>query len=113
MNLIRKIPKQAKRSSRWKSQKHRNFVRSHACVICDMAEAIEVAHVRLGSGAGIAQKPHDYLTVSLCRNHHQEQHTVGEKTFWKGRNLDAIIEAFQRTSPCRFEIEQHQQEQGQ
>ena len=110
MNLIRKIPKPAKRSTRWRSLKHCNHVRRHACVKCDVSAPIEVAHVRKGSGAGIGQKPHDYLAVSLCKECHQRQHSEGEDTFWKGYNVSAIIEAFQYTSPCRREIEQHKQE---
>ena len=106
-----KLPKKAKRSSRWRSQKHCNYVRSHACAKCHSQAAIEVAHVRLGSGAGMGQKPHDYLTVSLCKECHQRQHSEGERTFWKGFNLDAILEAFQRTSPVWREIKEHQASQ--
>lgn len=105
--LIRKIPKAPKRSTRFRSQKHCNHVRQHACVVCDDTAGIEVAHVRLGSGAGMGQKPHDYRTVALCKVCHQRQHNVGEATFWKGRNLEAIIEAFNVTSPAKREIEAH------
>lgn len=112
MNLIRKIPKAPKRSTRWRSQKHCNHVRSHACVKCDDTAGIEVAHVRLGSGAGMGQKPHDYFTVALCKTCHARQHSEGERTFWTGHNLEAILQAFQTTSPCRREIEEHKRENG-
>ena len=112
MSLIRKIPKQAKRSTLWRSRKHCTHIRQHACVKCDTSAGIEVAHVRRGSGAGMGQKPHDYLAVALCSQCHQRQHETGEDTFWKGHNLQAIIEAFQYTSPCRREIEQHKREQS-
>ena len=105
--LIRKLPKAPKRSSRFRSQKHLNHVRSHACVVCDAAAPIEVAHVRLGSGAGMGEKPHDYLTVSLCKDCHQRQHQTGERTFWQGRDVQAIMGEFIRTSPARHLIEAH------
>lgn len=111
--LPRRIPKPAKRSSRWRSAAHCNFVRSHACCNCGSDVAIEVAHVRLGSGAGMGQRPHDYLTVSLCRDCHAQQHRVGEVTFWNdfisktdgdlGGPFD-LIEAFCKASPKAREI---------
>ena len=108
--LPRRIPKPAKRSSRWRSAAHCNFVRSHACCNCWSDVAIEVAHVRLGSGAGMGQKPDDWRTVSLCRECHQAQHRVGEQTFWGNRKRDlgfdveALIEAFCKASPKAREI---------
>ena len=107
MGLIRKVPKAPKRSTRYRSQAHCNHVRSHACVVCDASAPIEVAHVRLGSGAGMGEKPHDYLTVSLCRECHARQHQQGERTFWQGRDVQAIMGEFIRTSPKRHEIEAH------
>ncbi len=105
MNLIRKIPKPPKRSTRWRSQAHCNHVRSHACLICNDTVAIEVAHVRFGSGAGIGQKPDDWLTVSLCRDCHRRQHEVGEPSFWRNFPVADAIEEFIKSSPKRAEIE--------
>lgn len=102
--LPRRIPKAPKRSTRWRSQAHCNFVRQHACTNCGSVSAIEVAHVRKGSGAGIGQKPSDFRGVSLCRDCHSKQHTVGEDTFWAGRDVEAIINAFCRASPKAAEI---------
>lgn len=113
-----RIPKKAKRASRWRSQAHCNFVRSHACSIPGCAgRPIEVAHVRGGSGAGIAQKPDDFWTVSLCLFHHSEQHRIGEFTFWKthfrdGTQPRALIEEFIKASPKRREIEAVMEERG-
>lgn len=76
---------------------------------------IEVAHVRLGSGAGIGQKPDDWNSVSLCggvEGCHAKQHRIGEQTFWKGRDVEAIIEAFCHASPKRREIEDAKRERG-
>jgi hypothetical protein len=53
--------------------------------------------------------------VSLCRDHHAEQHRVGEETFWKKHSLlgpRAFIDEFIKASPKRHEIEQVQRERG-
>ena len=98
--MIRKLPKKAKRETRFRSQRHCTHIRSHACVVCDASAPIEVAHVRIGSGAGMGQRPDDHRAVALCKPCHVRQHTVGEQTFWAGRDVDAIIEAFRRSSPA-------------
>lgn len=110
--MIRKLPKKPKRETRFRSQRHLNHVRQHACVNCDAEAPIEAAHVRLGSGAGIGQKPHDYYAVPLCKACHQSQHTQGERTFWHGKDVQAIMGELIRTSPVRREIEAHRAEQG-
>ena len=104
MKLPRKIPKAPKRSSRWRSQAHCNFVRGHVCCNCGSDVAIEVAHVRLGSGAGMGQKPHDWQTVSLCKECHATQHRIGERSFWRTVDPEALIEAFCKGSPKASEI---------
>jgi hypothetical protein len=98
---IRKVPR---RATRWRSQAHCNFVRSHACSFCGSTAAIEVAHVRVGSGAGISQKPDDWRAVSLCRECHREQHQIGERSFWLGKDVEGLIEAFCKASPKALEI---------
>lgn len=110
MNLPARLPKKAKRATRWRSQAHCNFVRGFACSVqgCD-GRPIEVAHVRLGSGAGVGQKPDDWNTVSLCQHHHGEQHRLGEASFWKRiawRDPQELIAEFIKASPKRREIEQ-------
>ena len=111
-----RIPKKAKRSSRWKSTAHRDFVRSHACCKCGSTVAIEFAHVRLGSGAGIGQKPDDWRGVSLCHDCHtgngKPQHNIGERSFWRGIDLEGLIAAFIKESPRRAQIEQEMRERA-
>lgn len=111
-----RIPKKAKRASRWRSQAHCSFIRSHACSVqgCD-GRPIEVAHVRLGSGAGVGQKPDDWRAVSLCRYHHSVQHEQGERTFWREiawKDPEALVAAFIKASPKRAEIERVMKERG-
>jgi len=107
-----RIPKKPKRATRWRSQAHASFVRSHACSVCGATAGIEFAHVRTGSGAGIGQKPDDWNAVSLCRDCHAKQHNVGEATFWRGRDPHALIAAFIKASPRRSQIEQERRERG-
>jgi hypothetical protein len=73
---------------------------------------IEVAHVRIGSGAGVGQKPDDWNTISLCRYCHAEQHRLGEQTFQKIHGIDMAEMAaqFAKASPKAREIEQVQRE---
>ena len=116
MTLPARIPKPAKRASRWRSQAHCTFVRSHNCCVggCD-GRPIEVAHVRNGSGAGIGQKPDDWNTVSLCQSHHVLQHAMGEASFWTRiawKDPQDLIEAFIKASPKRHEIEQIRRERA-
>lgn len=107
MALPARIPKRAKRESRWKSPAHRAWVRSFACSNCGSQTNAECAHVRLGSGAGLGQKPDDWRCVSLCggpEGCHTRQHNQGEETFWKGRDIAALIDEFCAKSPKAREI---------
>ena len=58
--------------------RHRRWVKSHGCCVpqCD-ATIVDFAHLRSCANAGMSQKPHDIFGVSLCRNHHAEQHLLG------------------------------------
>jgi hypothetical protein len=112
--LPRRIPKPPKRASRWRSQAHCNFVRSHQCVVIGCTgRPIEVAHVRVGSGAGVGQKPDDWNAVSMCQAHHSEQHRIGEVSFWTKvaqQSPQELVAAFIHASPKRQEIQQVQRE---
>lgn len=118
MSLIRKIPRAAKRSSRWRSKAHENHVKSHECVACTSEADIEGAHVRIGSHTGLGQKPHDWLMVPLCARCHRtaglSQHNDGELSFWRklGKDPFAIIEALIKTSPKKAEIMQERASRG-
>ncbi len=110
-----RLAKAKKRASRWISPSHRSFVRDHACCVCGSTSNIEFAHVRIGSGAGMGQKPDDWRGVSLCAGPnanadqqlgcHNRQHIVGERTFWQSFDVEGMIAAFIKASPKRREIE--------
>lgn len=66
--------------------KHLDFLRGLPCCSCRSMGA-QAAHIRIGSHAGIAEKPKDWEAVPLCLKCHALQHQIGEKSFWK--NIDA------------------------
>lgn len=104
------IQKKAKRSGRWRSPAHRAWVRGHACCNCGSTTALEFAHLRIGSGAGLGEKPDDWRGTPLCHECHQHQHYVGEPEFWaryemaKGHTVHDLIDAFCKASPKAAEI---------
>lgn len=89
---------------RIRSPGHLKFVREHSCVVknCN-GRPIEAMHVRLGSHAGMGQKPSDDATVSGCSAHHLELHRTGEATFQAKYELDllALAAEFASKSPHR------------
>lgn len=103
--------KPVKQSSRWRSQAHCTFVRGYQCAVpgC-VGLPIEAAHVRFGSGAGMGQKPSDWRVTPLCSEHHRQQHTAGEPSFWQayqattGQDVEALIDALCNASPKAAEI---------
>ena len=83
---------------------HRAWVRRHQCCVpgC-IGRPIECAHVRRGTDGGVALKPSDGWTISLCRSHHEEQHRIGEPAFEQryGIDLVSLASTFARLSPHR------------
>lgn len=113
--LPQRLPKKANRSERWRSQAHCSFVRSHQCIVPGCTgRPIEVMHVRRGSDAGMGRKPSDFYTVSGCKDHHAEQHLIGEQSFERkyGVNLLGLAGEFAKASPRRFQIDQERRERG-
>ena len=86
---------------------HRAWVRRHHCCVpgC-LRRPIECAHVRRETDGGIGLKPSDRWSISLCREHHIEQHAMGEMAF-EGRygiDLRELAELFARQSPHRLKL---------
>lgn len=83
---------------------HRAWVRRHYCSVPDCQRLpIECAHVRTGTGGGLALKPSDRWVISLCSYHHREQHQMGEHQFETRYGIDLIelADEFARQSPHR------------
>lgn len=93
-----------RRSSRWQSSEHLDFIRSQPCCNCPAPPPSDPAHVRIGSGAGMGQKPSDWRTVPLCRMCHREQHDIGERTFWACTDVERVIDLHCEASPLARQI---------
>ncbi|WP_343039923.1 putative HNHc nuclease [Sphingomonas piscis] len=81
---------------------HRAWVRRHACSVPGCANhPCECAHVRRGTDGGTALKPSDRWVISLCPDHHMEQHRIGEPAFERkhGICMAELAEEFARRSP--------------
>ena len=115
MALPPKKQKKAKRTSRFKSQRHLTHVRSFACAMCFGEAGVQAAHVRMESGAGMGEKPDDWRAVPLCGPcHNGDQHTkLGEPEFWRQyatkhqQTVWQLIDDLCADSPVRREIEAH------
>lgn len=128
MALPARLPKPQKRSTRWRSQAHTGFVRSFCCAMCGSTTNIEAAHVRMGSGTGMGQKPDDWRTVPLCGGLHSNadeelgchnvQHVIGEPKFWQmyqakhGQSVDQLLGELCAASPKAAEIRRMKQERA-
>lgn len=107
-------PRKAKerKDPRWRSPAHRAFVRSFHCANSgpNCEGVTECAHVRIAGNGGMGFKPADWFTVPLCKACHAEQHTKGERTFWReyerksGQTVEQLIDALCKASPKAAEI---------
>jgi len=54
-----------------------------------------------GTDGGVGMKPSDRWTISLCREHHAEQHRIGERALERRYEIGLILlaEEFARRSP--------------
>ena len=53
----------------YRNQGYLNFIRAKPCLIC--SQKAEAHHVRRSYWqAGTSQKPHDYVSIPLCYEHH-------------------------------------------
>lgn len=54
----------------FRNQKYLDWIREKPCVFC--RQPSEPHHVRRHYwGAGIGMKPHDYVSIPVCRTHHE------------------------------------------
>jgi hypothetical protein len=88
-----RLPKRLERAERRRDERcspaHRAWIRRHHCSVPGCTSTpIECAHVRSGTDGGIGLKPSDKWAISLCRDHHREQHQLGEREFQKRHRID-------------------------
>lgn len=95
------------REKRIRCPAHLKWVREHHCCVpgCNKLP-VEAAHVRTGTGGGMGMKPDDCWVISLCQDHHAEQHSVGERPFEERHFIDmkALAEEFAAKSPHRAKL---------
>ena len=99
-----RLPRELRKSTSRTCAAHRAWVRRHRCSVPGCSRLpIECAHVRRGTDGGLALKPSDKWTISLCHFHHVEQHEIGEPAFEIRHNLDLrnLATEFARRSPHR------------
>lgn len=82
---------------RVRDEKHCDFIRSLSCATCGDNTSTEAAHIRMGDPraakrpTGMQEKPDDRWVIPLCGRDHREQHHVGERAFWAGKEIDPIF----------------------
>ncbi len=75
---------------------HLQFIRQLPCCICHDNTSTEAAHIRYAEPraakpqTGMGIKPDDAFTIPLCSEHHHNQHTRGERTWWTMQGIDPI-----------------------
>lgn len=102
VQLPARLPRPKREKQHRLCPSHRAWVRRHRCSVprCERTQ-IECAHVRIGTDGGQGLKPSDRFCLSLCADHHAEQHRVGEREFERRYGIDllALAAVFARTSP--------------
>lgn len=102
-NVTPRFKDPAAKAGRLHDEAHLAAVRKLPCLICRQHAPSEAAHIRMAvlshgvRHVGMAQKPHDWLTVPLCAAHHRDgkgaEHRLGTKEFWRRVGLDPIAVA--------------------
>lgn len=94
------------RSPRVRDEKRLAWLRTQPCVVCGDNTSSEAAHIRVCSlehgkeHTGMAQKPDDKWTVSLCSSCHREQHSAGDELkWWSFKGLDPFMIALKLRNP--------------
>lgn len=88
------VGKQKKRP-RDQDKNHLAWIRTLPCVITGN-RPVDPAHVRYADPVygkretGKAEKPDDKWVIPLCREKHDEQHSMNERIFWARHGLDPL-----------------------
>jgi len=72
-----------------RSEKYKAYIRTYPCLICQQTP-VDPHHIEK-AGTGI--KGSDYMTVPLCRKHHNQVDEMGVDTFEKHYNICLVTEA--------------------
>lgn len=98
---------------RLRDDAHLRAIRRLPCLVCERHAPSEAAHIRMADlsygveHVGMATKPHDWLTVPLCAEHHRTgkraEHAVGTRHFWKLVGVNPI-----RVALALYQARDHQ-----
>lgn len=75
---------------------HLQFIRELSCCICGALNP-DPAHIRMAAphlgkrDSGKGEKPDDSWVVPLCREHHDIQHSMSEKSFWSNYRINPFL----------------------
>ena len=69
-----------------RDKEHLAFIRSLSCCVCHRSGS-QAHHVRSIGPRTMGKRVSDYLTISLCRQHHATLHSMNEGDFWTSCNL--------------------------
>lgn len=95
-----------KRGTRVVSARHRAWINTQPCCVCHTngtpGDPIQCAHVRSSRDGFMGGKPSDVYTVPLHWSCHTLQHQIGEKEFYRRRQVAdpvALAMSYARRSP--------------
>ena len=75
--------------TKFRSNKHLQFIRTLPCCTCPATAPTEACHIRASLDGGIGLKPSDKYVVPMCHECHSKQHRTSEKEHFK--NIDETI----------------------
>lgn len=79
-----------KTTTRWRSDKYLEFVRSRPCCVTGSEVDVVAHHVRCFGHGGVGLKPPDWMCVPLTAVEHAKLHHVGEKSYWLAAGQDVV-----------------------
>lgn len=69
------------------AQRYMARVKELPCAVCGAPGPSDAHHIRMGFGKG--EKASDFLTVPLCKEHHQGKTGIhGDRSAWRLRKMD-------------------------
>lgn len=90
-------PTTGKKRPRENDKDHLAWIRGLPCLITGI-RPVDPAHIRYGDErygkrpTGMSEKPHDRYVVPLCREKHDEQHSMNEREFWQKHGIPDPIQ---------------------
>ena len=90
----------AKKSATAAERRHMSRVAALGCILPDCGQAADIHHIR--EGAGMSQRSSHYLTIPLCKEHHQGSFSIHgsprQFTNIYGSELDLLAATIQQLS---------------